>query len=38
MHDFVIHHYADSVVYSTEGFIEKNRNFFPPETIMMLRR
>ncbi|XP_069672444.1 myosin-IIIb-like isoform X3 [Periplaneta americana] len=35
---FAIHHYAGRVVYQAESFMEKNRNFLPPEVIQLLRQ
>ncbi|XP_059476387.1 myosin-IIIb-like isoform X1 [Neocloeon triangulifer] len=35
---FAIHHYAGRVVYQAEGFLEKNKNFLPPEVIQLLRQ
>ena len=34
---FTIRHFADNVTYDTNGFIEKNRNFMPPELITLFR-
>ncbi|KAL0100753.1 hypothetical protein PUN28_019257 [Cardiocondyla obscurior] len=35
---FAIHHFAGRVVYQAEGFLEKNRNFLPPEVIELVRQ
>ncbi|XP_028046513.1 myosin-IIIb isoform X2 [Monomorium pharaonis] len=35
---FAIHHFAGRVVYQAEGFLEKNRNFLPPEVIQLVRQ
>lgn len=35
---FAIHHYAGRVVYHADGFLDKNRNFLPPEVIQLLRQ
>ncbi|KAE8752070.1 hypothetical protein FOCC_FOCC001232, partial [Frankliniella occidentalis] len=35
---FAVCHYAGRVVYQAEGFLEKNRNFLPPEVIQVVRR
>nr|CAD7395055.1 unnamed protein product [Timema cristinae] len=35
---FAVHHYAGRVVYQAENFLEKNRNFLPPEVIQLLRQ
>ncbi|XP_067001655.2 myosin-IIIb isoform X2 [Anabrus simplex] len=35
---FAVHHYAGRVVYQAEGFLDKNRNFLPPEVIQLLRQ
>ncbi|GLH16633.1 Myosin-VIIa [Gryllus bimaculatus] len=35
---FAVHHYAGRVVYQADGFLEKNRNFLPPEVIQLLRQ
>jgi hypothetical protein len=35
---FAIHHYAGRVVYQAETFMDKNRNFLPPEVIQLLRQ
>ncbi len=32
---FAVCHYAGRVVYQAEGFLEKNRNFLPPEVIQV---
>lgn len=34
---FAIHHYAGRVVYNADGFLEKNKNFLPPEIIQLIR-
>ncbi|KAL7032575.1 hypothetical protein ACKWTF_007349 [Chironomus riparius] len=34
---FAIHHYAGRVVYNAEGFLEKNKNFLPPEVVQLIR-
>ncbi|KAL0279116.1 UNVERIFIED_CONTAM: hypothetical protein PYX00_000736 [Menopon gallinae] len=34
---FAIQHYAGRVIYKADGFLEKNRNFLPPEIIQLLR-
>ena len=38
LQSFTIRHYASDVAYSTEGFIEKNRNFLLPDAIHLMRR
>ncbi|XP_076293572.1 myosin-IIIb isoform X2 [Lasioglossum baleicum] len=35
---FAVHHFAGRVVYQAEGFLEKNRNFLPPEVIQLVRQ
>ncbi|XP_019889251.2 myosin-IIIb isoform X2 [Ooceraea biroi] len=35
---FAIHHFAGRVVYQADGFLEKNRNFLPPEVIQLVRQ
>ncbi|XP_069361962.1 myosin-IIIb-like isoform X2 [Maniola hyperantus] len=35
---FAIHHFAGRVVYQADGFLEKNRNFLPPEVIQLMRQ
>ncbi|KAG5313772.1 MYO3A protein, partial [Pseudoatta argentina] len=35
---FAIYHFAGRVVYQAEGFLEKNRNFLPPEVIQLVRQ
>ncbi|XP_046413203.1 myosin-IIIb-like isoform X2 [Neodiprion fabricii] len=35
---FAIHHFAGRVVYQADGFLEKNRNFLPPEVIQLIRQ
>lgn len=35
---FAVHHFAGRVVYQAEGFLEKNRNFLPPEVIQLIRQ
>ncbi|XP_041975163.1 myosin-IIIb-like isoform X2 [Aricia agestis] len=35
---FAIHHFAGRVVYQAEGFLEKNRNFLPPEVVQLMRQ
>ncbi|XP_034945837.1 myosin-IIIb-like [Chelonus insularis] len=35
---FAIHHFAGRVVYQAEGFLDKNRNFLPPEVIQLVRQ
>ncbi|KAF4520317.1 hypothetical protein B566_EDAN004377 [Ephemera danica] len=35
---FAVHHYAGRVVYQADGFLEKNKNFLPPEVIQLLRQ
>ncbi|XP_015595858.1 myosin-IIIb isoform X2 [Cephus cinctus] len=35
---FAIHHFAGRVVYQADGFLEKNRNFLPPEVIQLARQ
>ncbi|XP_061708749.1 myosin-IIIb-like isoform X4 [Cydia pomonella] len=35
---FAIHHFAGRVVYQADGFLEKNRNFLPPEVVQLMRQ
>lgn len=35
---FAVHHFAGRVVYQADGFLEKNRNFLPPEVIQLVRQ
>ncbi|XP_068982765.1 myosin-IIIb-like isoform X2 [Bombus flavifrons] len=35
---FAVHHFAGRVVYQADGFLEKNRNFLPPEVIQLIRQ
>lgn len=35
---FAIQHFAGRVTYKADGFLEKNRNFLPPEVINLLRQ
>ena len=35
---FTIHHYAGKVQYNARNFLQKNRNFLPPEVIHLLRQ
>lgn len=35
---FAVHHFAGRVVYQAEGFLDKNRNFIPPEVIQLVRQ
>ncbi|CAB3239895.1 unnamed protein product [Arctia plantaginis] len=35
---FAVHHFAGRVVYQAEGFLEKNRNFLPPEVVQLMRQ
>lgn len=35
---FAVHHFAGRVVYQADGFLEKNRNFLPPEIIQLVRQ
>ncbi|XP_049784574.1 myosin-IIIb-like [Schistocerca cancellata] len=35
---FAVQHYAGRVIYQAEGFLDKNRNFLPPEVIQLLRQ
>ncbi|KAL4703000.1 hypothetical protein ACJJTC_008778 [Scirpophaga incertulas] len=35
---FAIHHFAGRVVYQANGFLEKNRNFLPPEVVQLMRQ
>ncbi|KAK0087267.1 hypothetical protein PV325_001365 [Microctonus aethiopoides] len=35
---FAIHHYAGRVVYQADGFLNKNRNFLPPEVTQLVRQ
>ncbi|CAG9132390.1 unnamed protein product [Plutella xylostella] len=35
---FAIHHFAGRVVYQAENFLEKNRNFLPPEVVQLMRQ
>jgi myosin-3 len=35
---FTIHHYAGKVQYNAKNFLQKNRNFLPPEVIHLLRQ
>ncbi|XP_034246808.1 myosin-IIIb-like [Thrips palmi] len=35
---FAVCHYAGRVAYQADGFLEKNRNFLPPEVIQVVRR
>lgn len=35
---FAVHHYAGRVVYTCNGFLEKNKNFLPSEVIQLLRQ
>ncbi|KAF7990235.1 hypothetical protein HCN44_000040 [Aphidius gifuensis] len=35
---FAINHYAGRIVYQADGFLDKNRNFIPPEIINLLRQ
>jgi myosin-5 len=37
IHQFEIHHYAGPVEYSTDGFVEKNRDELPKESIELLK-
>jgi len=34
---FAIHHFAGRVVYNADGFLEKNKNFLPPEVVQLIR-
>lgn len=36
--NFAIDHYAGKVAYNVKNFLEKNRNFLPPEVIQLLRQ
>ncbi|XP_063899631.1 myosin-IIIa isoform X1 [Helicoverpa armigera] len=35
---FAVHHFAGRVVYQADGFLEKNRNFLPPEVVQLMRQ
>lgn len=35
---FAIHHFAGRVVYQADNFLEKNRNFLPPEVVQLMRQ
>lgn len=35
---FTLKHYAGSVVYDAVNFLEKNRDFLPPEIVQLLRQ
>lgn len=35
--DFTVQHYAGRVSYDASSFLEKNRNFLPPEVVQLLR-
>lgn len=35
---FAIHHFAGRVVYQSDGFLEKNKNFLPTEVINLVRQ
>ena len=35
--DFTVQHYAGRVTYDAMSFLEKNRNFLPPEVVQLLR-
>ena len=35
--DFTVQHYAGRVIYDADSFLEKNRNFLPPEVVQLLR-
>lgn len=35
---FSVQHYAERVTYDATGFLDKNRNFLPPEIVQLLRQ
>ncbi|XP_057336202.1 myosin-IIIa isoform X2 [Microplitis mediator] len=35
---FAVNHFSGRVVYQADGFLDKNRNFLPPEVIQLIRQ